>query len=307
MAGEGRQGPPPARGGSRAGAHAAAGASYPEQHRSPRGHRDLPGPCPSAPACMTSTHVPAEKAEANPPSSSAAKRGPARPALQAPETLAPGRHGRPPPPRRAAATSVQGMREPPSPGHPEEKAVPPGNSGHVGFPGAASALVPGAGSGQRGARLPARTQGVCRRGSPGPRVRVLCATCIPALPHHLRWVPSLQHLPDPLQDRLPPPPRASPCPASLCLLPRLEEDRWGAGGLWGSNMPATVPEWRELCPAWPLSLPCRVAGGCLPDRCGRVQRRRGRLSPALCQHGGQLLVPVLGGAPAICGRGSLPA
>uniref|UniRef100_A0A8C2SCD8 EGF like domain multiple 7 n=1 Tax=Capra hircus TaxID=9925 RepID=A0A8C2SCD8_CAPHI len=91
------------------------GASYPEQHRSPRGHRDLPGPCPSAPACMTSTHVPAEKAEANPPSSSAAKRGPARPALQAPETLAPGRHGRPPPPRRAAATSVQGMREPPSP------------------------------------------------------------------------------------------------------------------------------------------------------------------------------------------------
>ncbi|XFG05585.1 hypothetical protein AB1E19_009209 [Capra hircus] len=159
VAGEGRQGPPPARGGSRAGAQAAAGASYPEQHRSPRGHRDLPGPCPSAPACMTSTHVPAEKAEANPPSSSAAKRGPARPALQAPETLAPGRHGRPPPPRRAAATSVQGMREPPSPGHPEEKAVPPGNSGHVGFPGAASALVPGAGSGQRGARLPARTQG----------------------------------------------------------------------------------------------------------------------------------------------------
>lgn len=33
-----------------------------------------------------------------------------------PQTLAPGRHGRPPPPRRAAATSVQGMREPPSPG-----------------------------------------------------------------------------------------------------------------------------------------------------------------------------------------------
>ncbi|XP_060267623.1 epidermal growth factor-like protein 7 isoform X5 [Ovis aries] len=237
------------------------------------------------------------------------------------------------------------MREPPSPGHPEEKAVPPGNPGHVGLPGAASALVPGAGSGQCGARLPAwvsrgsgpsalpggspqrpgswhfpaapaeraigespaQTQGVCRRGSPGPHVRVLCATCIPALPHHLRRVPSLQHLPDPLQDRLPPPPRASPFPASLCLLPRLEEDRWGAGGLWGSNMPATVPERRELRPAWPLSLPCRVAGRCLPDRCGRVQRRRGRLSPALCQHGGQLLVPVLGGAPAICGRGSLPA
>ncbi|XP_060267620.1 epidermal growth factor-like protein 7 isoform X2 [Ovis aries] len=231
----------------------------------------------------------------------------AEPGRRQQQTLAPGRHERPPPPRRAAATSVQGMREPPSPGHPEEKAVPPGNPGHVGLPGAASALVPGAGSGQCGARLPAWTQGVCRRGSPGPHVRVLCATCIPALPHHLRRVPSLQHLPDPLQDRLPPPPRASPFPASLCLLPRLEEDRWGAGGLWGSNMPATVPERRELRPAWPLSLPCRVAGRCLPDRCGRVQRRRGRLSPALCQHGGQLLVPVLGGAPAICGRGSLPA
>ncbi|XP_059747445.1 epidermal growth factor-like protein 7 isoform X3 [Bos taurus] len=32
------------------------------------------------------------------------------------QTPAPGRHGRPPPPRRAAATSVRGMREPPSPG-----------------------------------------------------------------------------------------------------------------------------------------------------------------------------------------------
>ncbi|XP_040081479.1 epidermal growth factor-like protein 7 isoform X3 [Oryx dammah] len=32
-----------------------------------------------------------------------------------PQTPAPGRHGRPPPPRRAAATSVRGMREPPSP------------------------------------------------------------------------------------------------------------------------------------------------------------------------------------------------
>ncbi|XP_027412576.1 epidermal growth factor-like protein 7 isoform X2 [Bos indicus] len=31
-------------------------------------------------------------------------------------TPAPGRHGRPPPPRRAAATSIRGMREPPSPG-----------------------------------------------------------------------------------------------------------------------------------------------------------------------------------------------
>lgn len=38
---------------------------------------------------------------------------------------------------------------------------------------------------------------------------------------------------DPLQDRLPPPPRAGPRPASLCLLPRLEADRRAAGGLWG--------------------------------------------------------------------------
>lgn len=59
------------------------GASYPEQHRSPRAHRGLPGRCPSAPACMASTHVPEEKAEANPPPSLAAKRGPAHPALPA--------------------------------------------------------------------------------------------------------------------------------------------------------------------------------------------------------------------------------
>lgn len=59
------------------------GASYPEQHRSPRAHRGLPGRCPSAPACMMSTHVPVEKAEANPPPSLAAKRGPAHPALPA--------------------------------------------------------------------------------------------------------------------------------------------------------------------------------------------------------------------------------
>ncbi|XP_070311672.1 epidermal growth factor-like protein 7 isoform X2 [Odocoileus virginianus] len=223
------------------------------------------------------------------------------------QTPAPGRHGRPPPPRRAAATSVWGMREPPSPGHLEEKAIPPGNSGHVGLPGAASALVPGPGSRRHGARLPAWTQGVCRRGSPGPCVRVFRAACIPALPHHLRWAPSLQHLPDPLQDRLPSPPRAGPHPASLRLLPWLEADWRAARGLWGSNMPATMSERRELCPAWPLSLPCRMAGRRLPDRCGRVPRRRGRLSPALCKHGGQLLVPVSGGPLAICGRGSLPA
>ncbi|KAF6327238.1 EGF like domain multiple 7 [Rhinolophus ferrumequinum] len=31
------------------------------------------------------------------------------------------------------------------------------------------------------------------------------------------------------------------------------------------NMPATMPEWRELCPARPLPLPRRVAGRYLPD------------------------------------------
>lgn len=40
-------------------------------------------------------------------------------------------------------------------GHPEEKAVPPGDAGHVEPQGAASAVAPGAGSGQCPARLPA--------------------------------------------------------------------------------------------------------------------------------------------------------
>ncbi|XP_046519265.1 epidermal growth factor-like protein 7 isoform X8 [Equus quagga] len=105
------------------------------------------------------------------------------------------RHGWPPLPRRAAATRVQGMTEPPSLGHPEEKAVPPGDTGHVGLPGAASGVVPGAGSGRHPAYLPAWPQGVCHRGSQGPRVRVLRATRVPALSHHLRRAPSLQHIP----------------------------------------------------------------------------------------------------------------
>lgn len=155
-----------------------------------------------------------------------------------------------------------------APGHPEEKATPPGDTGHVGPQGAASGVVPGAGSGRHRARLPAWPQGVCRWGSQGPRVRVLRAACVPALPHHLRRAPSLQHLPDHLQDCLPPKPWAGPRQASLCLLPRLEEDQWAPRGLWSSNMPATMPEWRELCPARPLPLPCRVAGRYLPDRCG---------------------------------------
>ncbi|XP_032979942.1 epidermal growth factor-like protein 7 isoform X4 [Rhinolophus ferrumequinum] len=186
------------------------------------------------------------------------------------QTPAQGRHRLPPPSRRAAAASVQGMRETPSPGPPEEKAVLPGDADHVGLQlqRAASGVAPGAGSRWHRARLPAWPQGVCRWGSQEPRVRVLRAACVPALPHHLRWAPSLQHLPDHLQDCLPPKPRAGPRQASLRLLPRLEEDRRAPWGLWSSNMPATMPEWRELCPARPLPLPRRVAGRYLPDRCG---------------------------------------
>lgn len=42
-----------------------------------------------------------------------------------------------------------------APGHPEEKATPPGDTGHVGPQGAASGVVPGAGSGRHRACLPA--------------------------------------------------------------------------------------------------------------------------------------------------------
>lgn len=202
------------------------------------------------------------------------------------QTPAQERLGQPLPPRGAAATRVQGMREPPSPGHPEEKAVPLGDAGHVEPQGATSAVAAGAGSGQRRARLPAWPQGVRPWGAQGPRGRVLCAACVPALPHHLRWAPSLQHLPDHLQDCLPPEPWAGPLQASLRLLPRLEEGRWAPRSLWSSNLPATMPEWRELCPARPLPVPRRVAGGPLPDGRGRVQCWTGRLSPALCQHRG---------------------
>lgn len=184
----------------------------------------------------------------------------AQPGPRQHQTPAQGRHGWPSSPRRAAATSVWGMTDPPSPGHPEEKAVPPADTGHVGLQGAAPGVVPGAGSGRHGACLQAWPQGVCRRGSPGPCVRVLCAACVPALPHHLRWAPSLQHIPDHLQDGLPPEPWAGAPQASLCLLPRLEEDRWGPQGLQSSYMPATMPKWRELCPARTLPLSCRMAG-----------------------------------------------
>ncbi|XP_057581002.1 epidermal growth factor-like protein 7 isoform X2 [Hippopotamus amphibius kiboko] len=87
------------------------------------------------------------------------------------------------------------MREPRSPGAPEEKAPPPGSAGHVGLPGAVSALLPGAGGWRHRACLPAWPQGVRPRGAQGRRVRVLRAACVPALPHHLRRVPGLQHLP----------------------------------------------------------------------------------------------------------------
>lgn len=42
-----------------------------------------------------------------------------------------------------------------APGHPEEKAILPGDTGHVGLQRAASGVVPGAGSGWHRARLPA--------------------------------------------------------------------------------------------------------------------------------------------------------
>ncbi|XP_066111876.1 epidermal growth factor-like protein 7 isoform X2 [Saccopteryx bilineata] len=110
------------------------------------------------------------------------------------QTPARGRHRWLPEPRKAAATSVWGMTEPPSPGYLEEKTIPPGHPGHVGLQGAASG-VPGAGGGRHRARLQAWPQGVCHHGSWGPRVRVLCAACVPALPHHLRRAPGLQHIP----------------------------------------------------------------------------------------------------------------
>ena len=52
------------------------------------------------------------------------------------------------------------------PGHPEEKAAPAGDSGHVGLLGAAPAVAPGAGGGRHGARLqtwvsPPPTPGQC--------------------------------------------------------------------------------------------------------------------------------------------------
>lgn len=115
-------------------------------------------------------------------------------------------------------------------GHPEEKAVPPAGAGHGGLLGAAAAVGPGAGGGRHGAHVqawvslphpaapspgswgpraggsrlreppadsppPFQPPGVCRWGSPGPRDRVLRAARVPALPHHLRRAPSLQHLP----------------------------------------------------------------------------------------------------------------
>lgn len=92
-------------------------------------------------------------------------------------------------------------------------------------------------------------------------------------------VPSLQHLPHHPQDCLPPQPRAGLPQASLRQLPRLEEDQQAPQGLWSSNTPATMPEWRELCPARPLSPPCRMAGRHLPDRRGRMPCWRGEPVP----------------------------
>uniref|UniRef100_A0A8D1M4A6 Epidermal growth factor-like protein 7 n=1 Tax=Sus scrofa TaxID=9823 RepID=A0A8D1M4A6_PIG len=70
---------------------------------------------------------------------------------------------------RRGRTGTYGVL-PCAPGHPEEKAVPPGNTGHVGLPGAASGVVPGAGSRWHRARLPAWvSRRVCVVGVPrGP-------------------------------------------------------------------------------------------------------------------------------------------
>lgn len=54
-------------------------------------------------------------------------------------------------------------------GHPEEKALPAGHTGHVGLQGAAPGVVRGAGRGRLGARLPAWVSG--RRGAGGPSHR----------------------------------------------------------------------------------------------------------------------------------------
>ncbi|XP_054583057.1 epidermal growth factor-like protein 7 isoform X2 [Eptesicus fuscus] len=154
-----------------------------------------------------------------------AQRGPGRR-----QTPGQGRPGWPPARGRAAATSVRGMTERPSPGHPEEKAVPPAGAGHGGLPGAAAAVGPGAGGGRHGAGLQA-------------------------------W----NHL----QDCLPPQPRAGARQAALRLLSGLEEDPWAPRGLRSSNMPAAVPERRELCPAGTRPLPGRVAGRQQSDRSAR--------------------------------------
>ncbi|XP_071457274.1 epidermal growth factor-like protein 7 isoform X1 [Marmota flaviventris] len=160
--------------------------------------------------------------------------------------------------RRAAVSSVQGMRSSPTPGHPEEKAIPPGHTGHVGLPGAASSVVSGAGCGWHRACLPAQPQGVCGGSCQGPHLRVLRAACVPTAPHHLRWAPSLQHLPHYLQDRLSPQPWAGPCPAAIRLLPWLEEDQWAP---WGLRSRPPLPT--AICQP-----PCGNGGSCVhPGHC----------------------------------------
>ncbi|KAG3288368.1 EGF like domain multiple 7, transcript variant X2 [Ictidomys tridecemlineatus] len=139
-------------------------------------------------------------------------------------------------------------------GHPEDKAIPPGHTGHVGLPGAASSVVSGAGCGCHGACLPAQPQGMCSGSCQGPHLRVLRAACVPTAPHHLRWAPSLQHLPHYLQDRLSP----QPCPAAIRLLPWLEEDQWAP---WGLRSRPPLPT--AICQP-----PCGNGGSCVhPGHC----------------------------------------
>ncbi|XP_036892533.1 epidermal growth factor-like protein 7 isoform X3 [Sturnira hondurensis] len=104
----------------------------------------------------------------------------------------------PPLPRRAAATSVWGMTEPPSPG---VECVP------LGLPGAL---------------CPSPSRSACTSPSSPPVTGPECAARTGERPPPLR---------DHLQDRLPPKPWTNARQASLRLLPRLEADRQAPCGL----------------------------------------------------------------------------
>ncbi|XP_064346773.1 epidermal growth factor-like protein 7 isoform X2 [Camelus dromedarius] len=94
---------------------APGGASLPRvscPHGQGRGSSGQAGPAAAGGASRGRVHSPPEEAAVV----AMAKPGPGQR-----QTLARGRHRQPPPLRRAAATSVRGMREPRPPGHPEEQ------------------------------------------------------------------------------------------------------------------------------------------------------------------------------------------